>query len=333
MAPPTLRGRSGQEAAEQRRKERRRGLSDGNLLRIGRLVCLLGSLGTAGGIAVSSGAVLRPPLRPRVTMLSAPALAASAGGAAVAPRPPASAPLDALTDAVGCAAVQTSRVLRAAPSLARKTVLRSLLQADYALQSRARSFELDEAGTLAVCACLAGVASEASCAALFPGRFGAVTDWYGAHEDLARRELTCAYAQLASRLAASPLDAYQLRGRVKSVRSVFEKVALRGKDVRDLIGLRVVVDGPGSEGSGIDACYEVRDLVLGLWPDAVVESKDYVAAPKRNGYRSLHISVRTPAGAPLELQIRTRVMHEAAEHGVAAHPKYKATALDAMYSM
>ena len=67
---------------------------------------------------------------------------------------------------------------------------------------------------------------------------------------------------------------------------------------------------------------------MALWPGAVESTKDYVSSPKPNGYRSVHVMLRLPSsGGRLEVQIRTRRMHDHAERGDAAHAHYKAAAL------
>ena len=77
----------------------------------------------------------------------------------------------------------------------------------------------------------------------------------------------------------------------------------------------------------IERVRQVHTLVESLWPGGIVQVKDYVANPKANGYQSLHLLVRLPSGWRCELQVRTRCMHDHAEHGAAAHADYKADSL------
>jgi len=124
--------------------------------------------------------------------------------------------------------------------------------------------------------------------------------------------------QLAALLAAAGLQA-DVQGRPKHLYSIWKK--MQGKHlpferVLDTRALRVIVDD-------VAACYMALARVHEAWAPVDGEFDDYIARPKPNGYQSLHTVVRGEDGRPLEVQIRTRAMHEHAEHGVAAHWMYK----------
>ena len=124
--------------------------------------------------------------------------------------------------------------------------------------------------------------------------------------------------QLAGELAAVGLHC-ELQGRPKHLYSVWKKMQGKGIEVArifDLRALRIIVDD-------IPTCYAALARVHDLYAPLPGEFDDYIAKPKANGYQSLHTVVRGHDGVPLEVQIRTRAMHEHAEHGVAAHWAYK----------
>lgn len=111
---------------------------------------------------------------------------------------------------------------------------------------------------------------------------------------------------------------HTMDGRVKSIYSLkkkLEKVDGNIDDIYDLIALRIIVDDQRT-------CYRVLGLLHGMYQPMLGRIKDYTAAPKPNGYQSLHTTVITPTKQVVEFQVRTREMHEYAERGLAASFHY-----------
>ncbi|MGC1779199.1 MAG: bifunctional (p)ppGpp synthetase/guanosine-3',5'-bis(diphosphate) 3'-pyrophosphohydrolase [Xanthobacteraceae bacterium] len=124
--------------------------------------------------------------------------------------------------------------------------------------------------------------------------------------------------QLTKKLADRGIAA-EVTGRRKRAYSIWRKMerkAVGFEQLSDIFGFRVVV-------GSLPECYQAVGIVHTTWPVVPGRFKDYISTPKQNDYRSIHTTVIGPGRQRVELQIRTRDMHQIAEYGIAAHPLYK----------
>ncbi|MCX7116517.1 MAG: HD domain-containing protein [Legionellales bacterium] len=125
--------------------------------------------------------------------------------------------------------------------------------------------------------------------------------------------------ELNTHLHTMHISRFAVYGRSKHIHSIHRKMMRKNvplEEIYDATAVRILVETNAQ-------CYEVLSVVHSLWAQVTDEFDDYIAHPKLNGYQSLHTAVTGPEGRVFEVQIRTFLMHEQAEMGVAAHWKYK----------
>ncbi|RDV01387.1 RelA/SpoT family protein [Undibacter mobilis] len=124
--------------------------------------------------------------------------------------------------------------------------------------------------------------------------------------------------QLTRKLAERGIAA-SVSGRRKRAYSVWRKMERKGvgfEQLSDIYGFRVIV-------GNVTECYQALGIVHTTWPMVPTRFKDYISTPKANDYRSIHTTVIGPGKQRVELQIRSKEMHQIAEYGIAAHSLYK----------
>ena len=117
---------------------------------------------------------------------------------------------------------------------------------------------------------------------------------------------------------------FEISGRPKHLYSIYNKMMNRNKpleEIYDLFAIRIILDTEDS-----NDCFAIYGIISDIYIPNPERFKNYISVPKKNGYQSIHTTVFGPEGKMVEVQIRTRAMHEVAERGVAAHWMYKGNA-------
>ncbi len=153
---------------------------------------------------------------------------------------------------------------------------------------------------------------------LYPNRYKVITKALKKARGNRRELIADILNQTKNRLREQKIEC-QVSGREKNTFSVYRKMrekALSFAEVYDIYGFRVIVND-------VMGCYRALGTLHQMFKPVPGKFKDYIAIPKSNGYQSLHTTLLGPYGTPIEIQIRTVVMHRIAEAGVASHWQYK----------
>ena len=124
---------------------------------------------------------------------------------------------------------------------------------------------------------------------------------------------------MAAKLKEAQIPVVEIDGRIKRLYSIHLKLKRQKIDleqVYDFLAIRIITHS-------VKDCYAALGIIHHTWPPVPGRIKDFIATPRPNGYQSLHTSVMTTKGVPVEVQIRTEEMHRQAEEGIASHWKYK----------
>ena len=119
---------------------------------------------------------------------------------------------------------------------------------------------------------------------------------------------------------------FEIVGRAKHLYSIYNKMRVQNKsvdEIHDLVAIRIILDT-----NNPNDCFTVYGIISEIYTPVPERFKNYISVPKKNGYQSIHTTVIGPDGRRIEVQIRTRGMHEIAEKGVAAHFIYKEQSLN-----
>ena len=156
--------------------------------------------------------------------------------------------------------------------------------------------------------------------AMYPKRFAALEKAVKKARGNRKEVVEQISEALQNRLQQEGFSA-EVIGREKHLYSLYKKMQkkrLSFEEVLDIFAFRVIVNE-------VDDCYRTLGIVHSLYKPLPGKIKDYIAIPKPNGYQSLHTLLFGPYGVHIEVQIRSAIMHEVSEHGIAAHWQYKQT--------
>ena len=128
---------------------------------------------------------------------------------------------------------------------------------------------------------------------------------------------------IEAKLKAAGLS-FHMKGRTKSIHSIWQKMKkqhCKFEGIYDLFAIRIILDAPLEKEKM--QCWQVYSIITDMYQPNPKRLRDWLSVPKSNGYESLHITVLGPENKWVEVQIRTERMDEIAEHGLAAHWRYK----------
>ncbi len=159
---------------------------------------------------------------------------------------------------------------------------------------------------------------------LEPDTYNMISSLLGKTRKTRNKEVEIAIAEFSSYIREKPT--ISIEGRAKSIYSIYKKMEEQGKafeEIYDLVGIRIICDS-------VRECYEILGIVHSEYKTIPNQFTDYIANPKKNGYRSIHTAVEWKR-KHLEVQIRTWEMHYECETGLAAHWNYKKYAKDKFF--
>ncbi|MBI2046103.1 MAG: bifunctional (p)ppGpp synthetase/guanosine-3',5'-bis(diphosphate) 3'-pyrophosphohydrolase [Parcubacteria group bacterium] len=166
---------------------------------------------------------------------------------------------------------------------------------------------------------LKGALEDAAFPFAYPEQYKNITEQLRDRKNIKRKHLEKINRTLQKELAAHGITDFKTDYRIKHTYSTYQKLLKKEKDIEkiyDIAALRIIV-------GSVEECYKTLGIIHSLWRPLPGRIKDYIAFPKPNGYQSIHTTIFTGDGDIVEIQIRTEVMHQEAEYGIAAHFAYK----------
>jgi guanosine-3',5'-bis(diphosphate) 3'-pyrophosphohydrolase len=140
---------------------------------------------------------------------------------------------------------------------------------------------------------------------------------FSQHERNEIKALNLIKTEIESAVEANRFKNIEIEGRIKSLYSTYLKARKKGlSDIKDRVGIRVLTNSIGD-------CYQILGLLHARYQYLPDEFDDYISTPKANGYRSIQTTIKWKEGVTVEIQIRTKEMHEFNEFGPASHIAYK----------
>jgi GTP diphosphokinase / guanosine-3',5'-bis(diphosphate) 3'-diphosphatase len=154
---------------------------------------------------------------------------------------------------------------------------------------------------------------------VYPNEYRQTMQLFESLRPISDEQLEKVVGKLEEELSIFDVRIERIDSRIKHLYSLWHKLKRYKMDqskIYDIIALRIIVPTPSD-------CYQALGVIHGLYRPVPGRFKDYIAVPKPNGYRSLHTTIFSGDGTTLEIQIRTKEMHEEAEYGIASHLAYK----------